>query len=98
MSLAGPARARALAPLMTWRWRRRTTSATRASSAASRFSILIRRTPSRFSIRAVDKASLSTMAPAAALRVRLPNVRSTSDTTGMARSTTAVSRQSIQAM
>ena len=95
---AGPAKARESADLITWRWRRPTTSATRASSAASRFSILISRTPSRFSIRAVDRFSVSTMAPVVAFLIRLPKRRMTQAMIGAPRKTTRVMRQSSQSM
>ena len=71
VSVAGAARARALAPRIRKAWRRFTTSATRASSKASRFSILTTRTPSRLSITAVDRAEVSAMAPWAARDERL---------------------------
>ncbi|MNH95052.1 hypothetical protein D3C73_476860 [compost metagenome] len=74
------------------------TAATRASSAASRFSILMTRTPSRFSIRALDRASVSTMAPRAALRDFLPKRRMIQLTTGTPSRTISVSGRSMKPM
>ena len=51
-----------------------------------------------FSIRAVDRFSVSAMAPRAALRVRLPNRRSTSATSGTPSSTTMANCQSLKNM
>ncbi len=77
VSVAGPARALALAPFMRWPRRRSTTSATRASSSASRVSILTILMPSRLSITAVDRAEVSSMARLAASRVRRTKWRMT---------------------
>ncbi len=98
MSLAGPAKARLSAPLMTWRWRRSMTVETRVSSAASRFSILMTRTPSRFSIRALDRASVSTMAPWAAFLDFLPKRRMIQLTRGTPSRTISVSGRSMKLM
>ncbi len=70
ISVAGAAVERALAPLIRWASRRATTSATRCSSNASRFSILTILTPSRLSMTAVERAEVSAMAPLAAFLVR----------------------------
>ena len=93
-SVEGAAAARVLAPLMMKCWRRRTTSPKRASSKASRLSILITFTPPRLSITAVERADVSFMAPDAALRVRLPNWRMTRAATGAPPRTTVVRSQS----
>ncbi len=87
VSVEGAARALALAPRTRCPSRRRITSATRASSSASRFSILTILMPSRLSITAVDRAEVSSMAFNAALRVRLTKRRMTQPVTGAATTT-----------
>ncbi|MNN69775.1 hypothetical protein D3C81_1855890 [compost metagenome] len=59
---------------------------------------MIRRTPSRFSIRAVERFSVSVMAPRAAFRVFLPKRRMIRLTAGTPSRTIRVRRQSIKAI
>ncbi len=91
VSVAGPARPLALAPAIRWPSRRRMTSATRASSSASRVSIFTILMPSRLSITAVESAEVSSMARFAASRVRSTKWRITQATIGAMTSSSAAS-------
>ena len=82
VSMLGVANALALELRITKPWRRSTTSRTRPSSSASRFSIFTILTPSRPSMTAVESLAVSCMAPRVALRVRLEKTRMTRITIG----------------